>query len=594
MKSKLKILIALALAMTLSLSSHAQWQTQSILIKPGWTAVFLHVDSTFQTLDQMVGTDNNNPISQIWMWQTAPTGQFATDPSTPTVPNSQWAVWGRLSTGISDTFNQLNPNTAYLVYSTAATNYTWRVVGKPSPPSYSWTTAGLNFIGFPTVTNNPPNYDKFLSLAPTLQSLAQIFQYTGGPLSAANPSQLFALHTTPVTRGQAVWIRSGTVFNSYFGPFTVALQTPGGVNFGDSVSHYSFHLRNTSASHVVVSMRLLASDTVPAGQSPILSTPPLLVRGTLNTSNLTYTYTNLPVNGVYSWTLPPNGQNGSDVTVVIGLNRYVMNKGPGALSAGILQFTDSFNFTEVDIPVSAIESSTAGLWVGNATVNQVGNYLKSYQMTASNTLAQNLRGSYIVTSINTNLGPVASPYPLRLIMHNNGTNVNLFQHIFFGLSKFTNSMIATTQSQLDPAHLDSARRITATHLPWTDANAPWPVTGHLQPGGVLTTTVDEAYDDQTSNPFLHTYHPDHDNLDATMKIELAQGAESYRITRQMTLTVNPPANDFASLTTASQSLVGFYQETITLGGLAGASRIFYANGTFALNRISSLSTLNQQ
>ena len=99
-------------------------------------------------------------------------------------------------------------------------------------------TAGLNFIGFPTVTNNPPMFDGFLGLAPTFQSLAQIFQYTGGPLGVTNPAQLFALHTTPVTRGQAFWMRSGTVFiTNYYGPFTVSIKnSTSGANYLDSAS----------------------------------------------------------------------------------------------------------------------------------------------------------------------------------------------------------------------------------------------------------------------------------------------------------------------------------------------------------------------
>lgn len=592
MKSRGNLLIALAI--TMSVPSHAQWLTQSILIKPGWTAVFLHVDASYQSLDQLVGSDPNNPISQIWLWQTAPTTQFATSPQSPVVPNSQWAVWARLGLGIQNTFNLLTPNSAYLVYSAAATSYTWRVQGKPVAPQYNWTTAGLNFIGFPTVPVNPPNYDSFLSLAPTLQSLAQIFQYPGGTLGPTNPSQLFAYHTTPVTRGQAVWIRSGTVFNNYFGPFTVALQTAGGVSFGDSVSEYSFHLRNTTISNVTVSLRLLASETPPAGQTPIVAAPPMLVRGALNTSNLTYSFTTLPIGNVQSWALTPQGQPGSDLVVVLGINRYLMARGPGTLFAGILQFTDSFGFTEVDVPVSALESSTAGLWVGNASVTQVRNYLKNYQMDSNNVPVVSSNGNYIVTSVNTNLGAVARPFPLRLIVHNDGTNAVLLQRAYYGLSPYTNLMIATSQSLLDPTHLDSARRITAAHLPWTSNNAPMPFSGQLVQGGVLTATADLPYDDQASNPFLHTYHPDHDNLDASFQTELAQGYESYRVTRQITLNISPPGNDFASLTSVGQSLVGYYAEAITVGGLGGASRNFYVSGIFSLNRISPISTLNQQ
>jgi hypothetical protein len=592
MKSKFKILLALAMA--LSCRAQAQWLTQSILIKPGWTAVFLHVDASYQTIDQLVGTDPNNPISQIWLWQPPPTMQFATSPQTPVVASSQWASWGRVGTGLSSTFNMLLPNSAYLVYSAAASNYTWRVQGKPVAPQYTWTTAGLNFLGFPTVPVNPPKFDSFLSLAPTFQSLAQIFQYQGGALGPTNPSQLFAYHTTPVTRGQAFWMRSGTFFNDYFGPFTVALQSAGGVSFGDSVSEYGFHLRNTTISNVTVSLRLLASETPPAGQTPIVATPPMLVRGALNTSNLTYGFTTLPVGNVQTWALAPHGQPGSDVAVVLGINRYLMTSSSGSLFAGILQFTDSFSFTEVDVPVSAVESSLAGLWVGNANVTQVGNYLKNYLLDSNNVPVVSSNGNYIVTSINTNLGAVARPFPLRLIVHNNGTNAVLLQRAYFGLSPYTNLMVATRQSLLDPAHLDSARRITASHLPWTSNNVPMPFSGQLVQGGSLTATADLPYDDQASNPFLHTYHPDHDNLDYSFTTELAQGYESYRVTRQITLNVSPPGNDFGSLTSVGKSLVGYYAEAITVGGLAGATRNFYVSGVFSLNRISPISTLNQQ
>jgi hypothetical protein len=366
------------------------------------------------------------------------------------------------------------------------------------------------------------------------------------------------------------------------------------VNFGDSVSQFSFHLRNTTVSNVTVSMKLMTSETPPAGQTAIVGAPPMLLRGALVTSNLTYGFSTLPVGGVQTWSLAPQGQPGSDVQVVLGINRYLMTSSPGALFAGILQFTDSFNFTEVDVQVSAVESSLAGLWVGNANVTQVRNYLKNYQMDSNSVPVISSNGQYVVTSVNTNLGPVARPFPLRLIVHNNGTSAVLLQRAYYGLSPYTNLMVATSQSLLDQTHLDSARRITAAHLPWTSNNVPMPFSGQLVQGGVLTATANLPYDDQASNPFLHTYHPDHDNLDSTFQTELAQGYESYGVTRQITLSVSPPGNDFSSLTSVGESLVGYYAETITVGGLGGSSRNFYVSGIFALNRISPISTLNQQ
>lgn len=52
-------------------SAQAQWLTQSITLKPGWNAVFLHVDPSHTTLDALVGADGGNPIQEVWLWQPA-------------------------------------------------------------------------------------------------------------------------------------------------------------------------------------------------------------------------------------------------------------------------------------------------------------------------------------------------------------------------------------------------------------------------------------------------------------------------------------------------------------------------------------------
>ena len=189
MKHKfLSALVCPAILLGLGHSAQAQWQTQSLLIKPGWTAIYLHVDASYQTLDNLVGGDLNNPIQEIWLWNVSgSTLQYVTAPQAPLTTSSQWANWERLGTGLPSTLATLVPNGAYLVHSTAATNYTWNLKGKPVAPSYAWTTAGENFLDFPTSPNNPPAFDTFLSLAPALESVAQIYQYNGGQLELDQP-----------------------------------------------------------------------------------------------------------------------------------------------------------------------------------------------------------------------------------------------------------------------------------------------------------------------------------------------------------------------------------------------------------------------
>jgi len=574
-------------------SAQAQWQTQSLLIKPGWTAVYLHVDASYQTLNNMVGSDINNPIQEIWLWNVSgSTLQYVTSPQSPLTTSSQWLNWERLGTGLPSTLANLIPNAAYLIHSTATTNYTWNIQGKVVAPSYAWATTGENFLDFPTVTNNPPALDTFLSLAPSLESVAQIYQYIGGPLGPTNPSQVFALHNTTVNRGQAFWIQSGSYFNNYYGPFTAVIPSVGGVAFSNLTSQFSFHLQNPTAFSQTVTLNLVASDPPPAGQPPIVGLPQLLVRGALNTTNLTYTYTNLAAGTPISWTLTPQGTTGSDIVVVLGLNRYTMTNSAGSLYAGILKFTDSLGLTEIDAPVTAQVASYTGLWVGSASVSQVANYLKIYQMDANNSPVVGTNGAYIVTGVNTNLGAVATPFPLRLIVHNNGTSANLLQRVFYGNNVYSNLVVALNEGSLDPTQLSTARRISAVHLPWSATNAPFPMSGQLVPGGTLTATATFNYTDQSSNPFLHTYHPDHNNLDETFQNLLPPGSESYGIQRQITLSISPPGNDFASLTQAGQTFAGSYLETITMSGLGGATRTFNTAGTFGLTLLSPIGVLS--
>lgn len=117
------------------------------------------------------------------------------------------------------------------------------------------------------------------------------------------------------------------------------------------------------------------------------------------------------------------------------------------------------------------------------------------------------------------------------------------------------------------------------------------MSGNLGQQTSLGTTVTLNHDDQASNPFLHTYHPDHDNLDATFTHVLPQGAESYTVVRAITLNVQPPADDFSSLVAGAQSLTGNYLETITLAGLGASARAYQVSGVFTLNRISQVPTL---
>jgi hypothetical protein len=178
-------------------SGRAQWTDRSFIVKPGWSAVHLDVDASYLPLDQLVGTNAANPIVEIWYWQTPITpAQILPFQSQP-APSSDWLSWVRpgYTNSPPGALGQLSANAAYLVHSIATTNYNWVVRGKPVAPSYSWTSSGLNFIGFSTRNIGPPTFANFLAPAPGLAAALQapsngqrspgIYRYPGLHVSAS-------------------------------------------------------------------------------------------------------------------------------------------------------------------------------------------------------------------------------------------------------------------------------------------------------------------------------------------------------------------------------------------------------------------------
>lgn len=590
--------LALLLLLTALLPARAQWVDQEVSLQTGWSAVFLHVDCTYTNVAGLVAEYDR--IQEIWMWQPAPaTVQFTQNPAQPVDNGSQWRTWKRVEA--VNALGRLTGNAAYLIRASGAPNssFAWRVRGRPAPPRQTWTTTGLNFLGFPTPPGNAaPTFDAFFAQSPAIRQALQIFYYEGMDLDETNPHELFnfMLGTRKVRRGEAFWMRAGDLYNPAYGPFEVKLPGSGGFDFSDSLSQISFRVKNVHPATNTITLRLVPSEVEPDGQTPVRATPPVLVRGDLNPTNLTYAYTTLAANGTTTRVLQPAGKPGSEVEIVLGINRYGLAYLPGEFLAAIVRLTDSLGLSQVDLPLSVTVGSPAGLWVGNASVSSVNAYLKSFQKDNAGQLLTAMtptNGAYIVSSIDTNAAPVNRPFPLRLILHSDatGSNPTLLQRVYHGLDQFTNAIISKREVNLGKSLLKAARRISAPHLPWSDGNAGWTLTGFLRPGQSLSGTVEISHSDQASNPFLHTYHPDHDGLDPLFQNVLPPGHESYTITRKLRLTLQPPANDFASLTASGQQLGGTYAEDMTIAGKGTESRTFSVGGAFSLNRISTIATL---
>jgi hypothetical protein len=121
------------------------------------------------------------------------------------------------------------------------------------------------------------------------------------------------------------------------------------------------------------------------------------------------------------------------------------------------------------------------------------------------------------------------------------------------------------------------------HLPLDVAAG---LSGVFAPGGQHSATITLPHTDAT-NPFLHTYHPDHDNLDARFNAApLPAGIESHTVSRALSLTLDAASPD-ADPAWGANVLTGNYAESVS--GLHKST--IGVEGRFTLRRLSEVTTL---
>ena len=592
----------------------AQWSTQTIDLKPGWNGVFLHVDASHSDIVDLEGLDSN--ITDIWLWRPKlKSDQFIQDPDVPTDTKSRWVRWNK-GLGPSSSLQRLVGNSAYLVrYGeknedgtwSPNTGIKWNIKGIPVPPSYKWTSTGLNFFGLPNHPNNLVSFERFFP--PDIlngEPSAQFYTYRGGELSdiagSRNPDEVVAKRSTAMRRGEAFWMRIGDSFNTYFGPFDLVLQNSQGAHFGESRERYRIVVRNRVEEAITVTMSLRDSESAPTGQSSLKNGLKILVRGTPSLTDLSYGYSKLEVGSPALFTLSPrkSGTVGSNTSeeIIIGIDRHALEGNPGDKFGGILEFKDSLGMLLYEVPITATIPSNSGLWVGTAKVGEVRHDITFFRKTDDGGVIINENGEAEYDGINQTYGGVGEVYPLRMIFHRNVSDepkMKLFQRLFYGLRKdaevATDLIITNDERALDKKFLGSAIRIASSHLPWSKSNNGWLCSGEFKLGKEMIVNIVTKYNDRVSNPFIHAYHPDHDNLDAKFENELVQGYESWGINREMKFRFDAPKNDFDSLVSVGRKYQGEYHEMVELTGIGVEKKSYYVKGVFTLNRLNESNEL---
>ena len=550
-----KLLLALV-SLVFVATAQAQWQSTTYTLKGGWNSIYLHGDASYATLDAIFASQT--AVQEVWRWNPNPTQvQFTTSPLIPSAGTAEWSTWVR--GGSANSLGQMIGQTAYLVKCSglSSNSYSVTIPQKVMPPSATWVRNGANLMGFPSkLTGTYPTMSSYFATFPAaIASNVKIYKYVGGDLGPGNPLQVFSTSSEKLDRNQSYWFDTKVV-GSFYAPVEISLSNGSGIDFGRTGSTVTVRLLNRSATVSTVTIAPVVSSNAPTGQEAITGSVPLR-RRTFDAATASWTET--AISAAFTEVVGPNAA----VELTFGIDRTAMTGSSNAFYASLLRFTDSSNLYDILLPVTARKASLAGLWLGDAVVGGVESKTAGYIGTAT-----------------------AQTYSLRYIVHvDDAGNARVLSQVFLGLlaGESPQSGICTVESALSVADKASARRIVAAHLPLDRVLDG----GTMALGGSLSCTISTPFNDPTS-PFVHQYHPDHDNKSGTTA--LVSGQESYDLSRAVTFNFAATAPEGVSATGyGSNVIAGSYTEVLT--GLRKDS--ITVTGTFTLRRVSEIGILTR-
>lgn len=596
-------------------SALAQYRTEEWTLRSGWNAIYLGVDPGETSLGLLLAGDLD--IDEVWEW--SPRDLDPTiDPSNPPSGSNatdEWRVWRR-GNALNSTFTTFKPHKAYLIHTTGTTERRFTLKGAVLLPKVSWRIDGLNLVGFPVSESAPQQLTNYLNGSGIVDGNTTVYRYLPGDLGDSNP----ALIPTPFVqakRGEAFWVRSNR-YSDFYGPVSVDIALDTGLHFGSSGSLKRLVLRNRTDEAVTVTLAPEAAEAAP-GESAALPEPTLLTRDRNDAGS--YTYTSLGAGKVIE--IPAR----DSVGISLSVDRAAMTGNPGDQYEGLLRVTDDAGLTEIYVPVSAEQASLAGLWVGEARISKVQNQLQRFQRDedgnyeyhvvedeAGKEHVQHLpvykldaEGNEILDGAGNpipdhdfGLNNTAQEFALRIIVHvDDDANATLLSQVYAGVigeeasegegNKVESKLVqglTSAESLLLEKHLSTAVRLSCAHLPTRKAVVAKDGAS-LAPGSSVSfaLTIEENH---PSNPFLHTYHPDHDNKDASFKaFDAGKGIESFKIERAITLSVNAAASPEDGPQWGTSLLTGTFLETVT--GIH--KKPIAAEGHFALGKVSDIAVL---
>ena len=567
----------IALALCWAGAAAAATVQQTFTLQPGWNAIHVEVEPEHPEIETVFA---GVPVLSVWRFKPDAGGaQFIRDPAEGLENIEGWFGWfpqPRPEAFLSNLF-LIDGGTSYLVRVDGGATHQVTLSGKPKFRAPRWQPDAFTLTGLPVTASNGPSFAEYFEASSA---------HTGQPVYRLAPNGQWQLVTSPASTviepGRAYWIR--TEGNSSFqGPMQLVLDQGESLEFSAALDEIRVVLRNRSGAAGSFQIQRISNGAMPLqfrNEDPetqevgwpdlqgtlVLDAPADKdVFLTLAAKRTAFTADRMEE------VLAITDENGQRVLLGVGGN----TKQPllGARIAGGKAVTAVNGF--------------AGLWVGDVLIDSV---------------SQAQTGGTLPT-------PTNRPFKQRFLIHVNASGeARLLKDVIQMWEEGTMQPSAADPSLQEVDEPGRYVLITdknliglysgATNVDGAsvgirystvayDFSAPtMAFVGNFGPGSEISASVVVASNLPT-NPFLHKYHPDHDNLDANF---LNPAAEAYEVVRNIRFGFVAEDPSGGAVPGWGDSLVGgTFSESIT--GLH--KNPIFTSGQFRLRRVSAVPVLNQ-
>lgn len=554
----------------------AEESCQRVVMKPGWNAVFLEVQPLDNSCESVF---SGLPVKSVWAWNKrfSPM-QYVQDPSTLIPEDPEWLTYFPSSdrrSFLSD-LHAVHGGRSYLVELAGSSEAMLELRGKPVVRRVDWVADSFNLVGFQVDSSSPPTFSSFFSPEKALRD-KPLYRVTqdGRSESVGSPG------TERLRPGEAFWVYCEGEC-AYQGPLGLGFDSRDGLEFGALIEEQSIRLKNSSASDKEITLELVSSDlrqtkSLSGDTADVAGPVPLSYHRLLKWS---------PLSAPLKFTLPA----GSEQALPLAVRRADMAvaEAAGEVYQSILVVRDGSGM-RYRVPVTATRSGTdGGLWAGTVVldaVSEAGNPEHPDDPTRT-----------------------TSEFSFRIIVHvDEEGQARLLQHVTLMQVQPTyvpdpddpNVMVEDAPARYvlitEDGLLGEYSGVSLRDGEIVGRRISSPVFGFVEPLALsgsfkdeLDGTVTMDYDDPL-NPFVHRFHPDHNNFDERYENVLPDGKESFTFSRAIRLEFTEQDPDQLGLPEWGYALVGgIYHETIS----GVHQRDIHVQGTFRLNKVVEVSELN--